>query len=311
AARTRAIQPRFAAAPLLGLIERALVSGRRPRVSSSQGSADGSSRGSAGASAEGAGESPLHRSLEDDAGAGDAPGMGSGQIATATVIEAPDRVGEVEAVAAEIDRLVRQEGLRYNQIAVIARDLGPYRQEIETVFAAWGIPYFLDVKEAAHHHPLLVLIRAAFDVVLGGFRSEAVFRYLKSDLAHPSRADVDRLENLALRLGVEGRDWLQERPDFEPCHAALKPLRDFFRACTSDGAEPCARFVDALRTLLHRLDVEATLARWAEEEAPGAPVDVHAQVLKSVDRLLGQLEQNAGDVMMDFPQFAEIVLLGL
>src|SRR5690606_39532753 len=105
------------------------------------------------------------------------------------VIEAADPRAEVEAAAREIARAVREAGVRYGEIAVITRELEPYRELIEATFRQWQIPYFLDYKEPAHHHPLVVLIRAALELAVQGFDRERVFRYLQNDLTHLSRAE--------------------------------------------------------------------------------------------------------------------------
>ena len=75
------------------------------------------------------------------------------------LVEAADRRVEVEAVARKIVDLTRATGkgeaLRYRQIGVIVRDLEPYHDLFQTVFAAHGIPYFIDRRRGVSHHPLV------------------------------------------------------------------------------------------------------------------------------------------------------------
>ena len=149
-------------------------------------------------------------SLDDTPGREGGDPVAEGDEAAIEVIEAPDPQAEVEAAAREIARMVREEGMRYSEIAVIARDLEPYRDLVESTFARWSIPYFLDHKEPAHHHPLVTLLRAALEIVSQGFETERVIRYLKTDLVPLSRVEVDTLENEALRLGIQGDVWRDE-----------------------------------------------------------------------------------------------------
>jgi len=140
----------------------------------------------------------------------EAPG-GTGLIpGGVNLVCAVNPVAEVEYVAREILRLVREEGLRFKDITVELRNLQKYKDLIEMVFTDHRIPYFLDIKSPLSHHPLAELIRSAFDIVAADFGFDAVFRYLKTDLAPAEREAVDELENYVLACGIRGKVWLQE-----------------------------------------------------------------------------------------------------
>lgn len=80
-----------------------------------------------------------------------------------------DPYEELNFTAAEIARLVREEGLRYREIAVIARDLSRYDVALPAVFERYRIPCFLDLRTDACSSALTqgVLTAAA---VAGGLR---------------------------------------------------------------------------------------------------------------------------------------------
>ena len=52
-------------------------------------------------------------------------------------------------MAASICEDVRRRGLRYKEIAVICRDLAPYRIALERTFGKYGIPFFADLPQGA------------------------------------------------------------------------------------------------------------------------------------------------------------------
>ncbi len=126
---------------------------------------------------------------------------------------------EVEGVAQEILRIVREEGYRYKDIAVLIRQTDVYHDLIDTVFEDYGIPVFIDEKRTMMNHPLLELIRSALDVVEGNWRYDAVFRLLKtgfipvSDREYPLTEDaIDELENYVLEYGIRGRErWFSDQ----------------------------------------------------------------------------------------------------
>ncbi|MFR9190133.1 MAG: hypothetical protein ACLVL7_07790 [Anaerotruncus massiliensis (ex Togo et al. 2019)] len=63
-----------------------------------------------------------------------------------------DLYDELEFVASRICALVREEGCRYRDIAVIGRDLDRYLVPLETVFTRYEIPFFADLRADIQVH---------------------------------------------------------------------------------------------------------------------------------------------------------------
>ena len=68
---------------------------------------------------------------------------------------------EVEQAAAEILRLAREEGYRFRDIAVCARDFAPYEGLVDSVFRQYGVPVFLSTMTDVLQKPVLALVTAA------------------------------------------------------------------------------------------------------------------------------------------------------
>nr|WP_313787287.1 hypothetical protein [Paenibacillus larvae] len=60
---------------------------------------------------------------------------------------AVNRRAEVEGTAREILHLVREQGARWRDVAVLVRNMEEYRELIATTFSDYGIPHFL-IKNA-------------------------------------------------------------------------------------------------------------------------------------------------------------------
>lgn len=134
------------------------------------------------------------------------------------VAEAVHPRAEVEGTAQEILRLVREEGYRYRDFAILIRQTDMYHDLIATIFEDHDIPVFIDEKRTMLNHPLLELIRSSLDVVEGNWRYDALFRVLKtgfipvSDSEYPLTMEaMDELENYVLEYGIRGRErWLEK-----------------------------------------------------------------------------------------------------
>ncbi len=252
------------------------------------------------------------------------------------VLAAANHLTEVEFVAREILRLVRDQGYRYRDITVETRELEPYALLLPLIFKDYRIPFFLDRKRPLSHHPLAELLRSAVEIALTSFSSEAVFRYLKTDLVPVDRETVDILENYVLAHGINGERWISreswqykrrylEREDSEPekksgpedeidrvarfCDAARKQalshLRRFYldlKPYRQEGARhrPLTAGVisRALYRLLLDLDVPGSLEKWQGESESQGDLATALEHAGLWDKVMEILEQ-AGEILKD------------
>lgn len=114
---------------------------------------------------------------------------------------------EVIHAAREIRKAVRDQGLRYRDIAISIRGLEPYADLIPGVFSRFDIPFFMDARESIAHHPMVELTRNAFRLACYGWRNEDWFPILKTGLLPVSERSLDLLENKALEYGWKDRAW--------------------------------------------------------------------------------------------------------
>lgn len=134
----------------------------------------------------------------------------SGEVKTIQLFQASNPYQETVWLAAEINRQIRETGICYRDIAVIAGDFELYQGFIKTVFPAYGIPVFTDQKLNLLNHPILMMLMSALDSVIHGFRTTDVLAWLKSGYAGLSPAEVDKLENFVLERAIDGKAWLED-----------------------------------------------------------------------------------------------------
>ncbi|MGE4276895.1 MAG: PD-(D/E)XK nuclease family protein, partial [Lawsonibacter sp.] len=118
---------------------------------------------------------------------------------------------EVEWAAARVLQMVREEGLRFRDIGVVARNYGEYRDLVESVFPRYGVPVFSSAMTDILEKPVLALVTAALDTVAGGYSYDDIFRYLKTGLTDLPEEDRDLLENYVLRWNIRGSRWTQAK----------------------------------------------------------------------------------------------------
>ncbi len=257
------------------------------------------------------------------------------------LVAAGDRRAEIDAAARELVRLCRDQGYRYRDVAVVVRDLEPYEALINAVFTDYGLPFFLDRRRPASHHPLIELARSGLETAVTDWAADPLFRILKTDLMPLDRAEVDRLENYVLAHGLRGRRWSDGKPwsfrrgvfDAEGGQASPgeeeelahvnrtrervvglvgKTIEEWRRAAGSPV--PARRLAESLLAWLEALGVAETLAGWGEAAArAGDPAGArqHEQVWNGLMGVLDRLVEALGDRPMTLDEFAGILESGL
>ena len=132
------------------------------------------------------------------------------QVKNLRIYKAFNNYEEIEVVARDIVRLVRDEGYRYKDIAIVCRELESYENIIAAILNEYHIPCFLDQKRTVSGNPFIVFITSVFDIFTKNWSYESVFRYLKTGLTGISMESLDLLENYVLANGIRGKKWTKE-----------------------------------------------------------------------------------------------------
>ena len=123
------------------------------------------------------------------------------------IFRAKEKYSEVGETALKILDLVREEGFKFSDIAVVCTELEEYISFIEPVFFEYHIPYFADYKVLMNEQPVAVLITSLFDILSeNSFTKEACMRYLRTGFLASDR-EADILENYITRCGIRGNMW--------------------------------------------------------------------------------------------------------
>lgn len=216
---------------------------------------------------------------------------------------------EIAWVVGRIHRLVRKEGVRYREIAVITGDLPSYSHEIVNRFGADKIPYFMDDKKSILENTMVELIRAALEVVEKGFDYESIFRYLRTGLVTDQTEMVDRLENYVIALGIRGAKRWNETWEQEYRGSRSLNLEELNRF-REEIAGPLFRFRDALLEEPKTVRIMAkAVAALLEEHQIAQKMETYRKQFESAGEysLAKEYEQVYGLVMELFERLVHIL----
>ncbi len=239
---------------------------------------------------------------------------------------------EVEWVAARIRAMAREDGLRYRDIGVVARDYESYRHLVESVFPRYEVPVFSSAMTDILERPVLSLVTAALEIITGGYTYDSVFRYLKTGLTDLSQSDRDELENYVLRWDIRGARWTQQKAWAWHPRGYGYPLEDEDRQLLARLDTMRRQIVAPLETLRknsNKTGKGQAVSLYTFMEEIGLPLRLEQRVeqLRNEGRpaladeyrqlweiLCGALEQCAallGDEEMDLSEFAPLLRLVL
>jgi ATP-dependent helicase/nuclease subunit B len=254
------------------------------------------------------------------------------------LIECPSRRAEVDAAARCINDHLRR-GLRLRDITVLMRELDDYHDLINASFREHSIPYFVDRRRPAAHHPLIQFTRSIFQITRGSWPHEAVMTLLKCGLSGLKLSQVDELENYVLLHRIRGQAWANTDPwsfrrdltadsgdepgsvesiELERINqireTIVSRLRPIVQAMRGGGEFAVRDIVRDLFSLYEKFNVRTTLVEWinaATARNQFEQAGEHDQVWAELVDLFDQMIDLLGDERVSLSDFMEILDSGL
>lgn len=119
------------------------------------------------------------------------------------VIAAADPYEEASFVAC-MARSLAEGGMRWRDMAIIARDLAPYEHALPDAFEKAGVPLYFDRTKSLSAHPLAALLTSSLAACRGNFAAADVLRVLKTGILPISGEDVAEFENYCFIWDIRG-----------------------------------------------------------------------------------------------------------
>ena len=214
---------------------------------------------------------------------------------------------ECDCVARRIKRLVREDGYRYRDIAVIDR-AGDVTGQLVYALRKYGVPVFEDTRRALEGDILVRFTESALRLTCG-FDTQTALSMLKTGLFGLTDDEIALLEDYTTVWRVEGGAWLRpftRNPDGYDAEETDATRAELARleALRLRVTEPIAQLAAGIGDAPGREAVKALYEFLIRVGAPGA---LEARALRLPDRLRWTCERS-WDVLMDvFNRFASAV----
>lgn len=234
---------------------------------------------------------------------------------------------ELQFIAREIKRLVREENYRYKDISVVCGDVEMYGNYVREIFERYEIPVFLDTKKNIVFHPMTEFLKRALLVLEQDFSYETVIGYLRSGLSGFTMEETDLLENYLLAGGIRSfarwqKKWVRRagtnsQEKLEQVNALrerlvyqFQPLREVFREKKADVREKSKAFYHFLVELQIEEQLQAYSSQF-EQEGETALAKEYVQIYRIVMDLLDKMVELLGEEQLSIREYREILEAGL
>lgn len=229
-------------------------------------------------------------------------------------------------VMQEIRRLVRENGFRYRDIAVIAGDVAAYADDLEKTAERYEIPVFMDYKRSILLNSFVEYIRSLLAMIEQNFTYESVFRFLRTGLHSFSNEEIDELENYVIALGIKGyKRWEEpwthkykgiEEEDLQRLNRIRGQFADMVREVT-EALKKRRKTVEEVTLVLHRFFVQEELQKKVKAyeerfQAAGelALAKEYAQIYRIVIELFDKFMELLGSEQIALKEYCELIDAG-
>lgn len=242
-------------------------------------------------------------------------------VNTIRLYKANNSYDEVENVAKEILRFVRDKGYRFRDISVVCRNIDDYEKIATVIFNEYDIPFFLDKKIDILSNPLIVLILSSIEVMIRNWSYESVFKYLKSGLVNIDSNEIDILENYVLANGIKGFKWTNELSISEEDNDEIDPIKVMIKVrepliklhSRIRGNKSVKAICTAIYEFLIELDCFNRIEEWIsefDEYGMQSKVMEYQQVSEIVIDILDQAVDVIGEDLITINEFYKILSAG-
>ena len=117
---------------------------------------------------------------------------------------------EIEEVAKQILKFVRDENLRYKDISIITKNIENYSSLARAIFEKYEIPIFIDENRDLNQNIIIQYVLAILEIFNKNWTYDAVFNYIKTGFSGIDENDIFKLEKYCLKWGIKQNKWKKE-----------------------------------------------------------------------------------------------------
>lgn len=242
------------------------------------------------------------------------------KVENLTLFLAQNPYEEIEEIAKKITQLVRNEKMRYKEIAIITKEIDGYASLVRVIFSKYQIPVFIDEKRDVSQNIIIQYVLAILEVISKNFTSEAVFNYLKLGFSNIEEDEIFELENYCNKWGIKQNKWKKdfiyetEKMDRynELRQQIIEPLLALKEKINQN--KTAIAITKCLYDFFQEQNLEEKITKKVQELEEKAKIDLANEYIASYKVILSLLDEIVlifGEDKITLDQYRKILQIGL
>lgn len=230
---------------------------------------------------------------------------------------------EIEHVAIEITKLVKENNYRYEDISIITKDLETYSSLCKAIFNQYKIPVFIDEEKNLSENVLIKWMLSLLDIFVKNWSYEAVMGYIKTGFTKLEQYEISILENYCLKWGLKGSKWYAKDWKF---YDETEEEKQIILHAKEQVIIPLLKFKEQLKGLKNVRQITENLYKFILENQIPQTLEakiVYLQEMNEIERaneyitswnividLLKELISILGEEQITFERYSKILKMG-
>ena len=237
---------------------------------------------------------------------------------------AKNQYTEIENVAKEINKLVKNNNLRYRDIAIITKNVSNYGNLTRAIFSKYDIPVFIDEKRELSQNIIVQYVLSIFEILQKNFARESIFNYLKLGFSEIEEDDIFKLENYCIKWDIKQNKWkkdfvyeVKDKPQeieyFNKLRAQIiDPLIELKN--TIQNEKTAKNMAIAIYNFMQENNIEEKLSKKIEELEAENLIDLANEYKESYEiiiQILDEITTIYNEQKLTIDSFYQILKIGL
>ena len=209
---------------------------------------------------------------------------------------AKNQYTEIEYIAKEITKLVKEKNKRYNDIAIITKNIQNYSNLAKVIFEKYDIPIFIDEKRELSQNIIIKYVLSIFEILQKNYSKESVFQYAKMGFLDIEQGDIFKLENYCTKWGIKQnkfkKDFVYELED-------NKQEIEYYNELRKRIIEPIEKLRQKIRKEKTAKAITLAIYEFLEEQKIEEKISLKMQELK---------QKNREDLVQEYKESYEILI---
>ena len=209
---------------------------------------------------------------------------------------AKNQYTEIEYIAKEITKLVKEKNKRYNDIAIITKNIQNYSNLAKVIFEKYDIPIFIDEKRELSQNIIIQYVLSIFEILQKNYSKESVFQYAKMGFLDIEQEEIFKLENYCTKWGIKQnkfkKDFVYELED-------NKQEIEYYNELRKKIIEPIEKLRQKIRKEKTAKAITLAIYEFLEEQKIEEKISLKMQELK---------QKNREDLVQEYKESYEILI---